>query len=67
MATIVQAVRMALHVGETQLGVTDVFGEDVHGLELATVRGVEHLGNAQAVIVRRLDTPDAPVIGAGQK
>ena len=29
MATIVQAVRMALHVGETQLGVTDIFGEDV--------------------------------------
>ena len=29
MASMVQAVRMALHVGETQLGVTDVFGEDV--------------------------------------
>ncbi|MCB9596719.1 MAG: alpha-ketoacid dehydrogenase subunit beta [Sandaracinaceae bacterium] len=29
MATIVQAVRMALHVGETKLGVTDIFGEDV--------------------------------------
>ena len=29
MATIVQAVRMALHVGEEQLGVTDIFGEDV--------------------------------------
>jgi 2-oxoisovalerate dehydrogenase E1 component subunit beta len=29
MATMVQAVRMALHVGETRLGVTDVFGEDV--------------------------------------
>ena len=29
MATVVQAVRMALHVGETQLGVTDIFGEDV--------------------------------------
>lgn len=25
----VQAVRMALHVGESQLGVTDIFGEDV--------------------------------------
>lgn len=25
----VQAVRMALHVGETKLGVTDIFGEDV--------------------------------------
>ena len=29
MATLVQAVRMALHVGEERLGVTDVFGEDV--------------------------------------
>jgi 2-oxoisovalerate dehydrogenase E1 component beta subunit len=29
MATVVQAVRMALHVGESQLGVTDIFGEDV--------------------------------------
>jgi len=29
MATVVQAVRMALHVGEEKLGVTDVFGEDV--------------------------------------
>ena len=29
MATIVQAVRMALHIGETRLGVTDIFGEDV--------------------------------------
>jgi len=29
MATVVQAVRMALHVGETDLGVTDIFGEDV--------------------------------------
>ena len=29
MATLVQAVRMALHFGETHLGVTDVFGEDV--------------------------------------
>jgi 2-oxoisovalerate dehydrogenase E1 component beta subunit len=29
MATMVQAIRMALHVGETRLGVTDVFGEDV--------------------------------------
>lgn len=29
MATIVQAVRMALHMGETHLGVTDIFGEDV--------------------------------------
>ncbi len=29
MATTVQAVRMALHMGETHLGVTDIFGEDV--------------------------------------
>src|SRR5215210_6281615 len=29
MATIVQAIRLALHYGETRLGVTDVFGEDV--------------------------------------
>ena len=29
MTTIAQAVRLALHVGEERLGVTDVFGEDV--------------------------------------
>ena len=29
MANIAQAIRLALHVGETKLGVTDVFGEDV--------------------------------------
>lgn len=29
MATVTQAVRMALHVGESRLGVTDIFGEDV--------------------------------------
>src|SRR5882762_10203214 len=29
MATLVQAVRMALHYGETHLGVTDILGEDV--------------------------------------
>jgi len=29
MATIAQAIRMALHVGEENLGVTDIFGEDV--------------------------------------
>ena len=29
MATMVQAVRMALHYAETHLGVTDIFGEDV--------------------------------------
>src|ERR1700735_2746515 len=29
MATLAQAIRLALHYGETHLGVTDVFGEDV--------------------------------------
>ncbi|CAN5167536.1 alpha-ketoacid dehydrogenase subunit beta [soil metagenome] len=29
MATLVQAIRMALHYGEEHLGVTDIFGEDV--------------------------------------
>ena len=29
MATIVQAIRLALHYGEEHLGVTDIFGEDV--------------------------------------
>src|SRR5580704_9382565 len=29
MSTLVQAMRMALLVGETRLGVTDIFGEDV--------------------------------------
>jgi 2-oxoisovalerate dehydrogenase E1 component beta subunit len=29
MASLVQAVRLALHVGESRLGVTDIFGEDV--------------------------------------
>src|SRR6201991_2872206 len=29
MATMVQAIRMALHVGEERFGVTDIFGEDV--------------------------------------
>src|SRR3984957_6774779 len=28
-ATVVQAIRLALHVGEARLGVTDIFGEDV--------------------------------------
>ena len=32
MATVVQAVRMALHVGESQLGVTDIFGDVVEGI-----------------------------------
>src|SRR5438445_11608464 len=29
MATLVQAVRLALHYGDEHLGVTDIFGEDV--------------------------------------
>ena len=29
MANMAQAIRMALHVGESQLGLTDIFGEDV--------------------------------------
>ncbi len=29
MSTMIQAIRMALHVGEARLGVTDIFGEDV--------------------------------------
>ncbi len=29
MATMIQAIRMALHVGESRHGVTDIFGEDV--------------------------------------
>ena len=29
MANMAQAIRMALHIGETRLGVTDIFGEDV--------------------------------------
>jgi len=29
MANMAQAIRMALHVGETRLGVTDIFGQDV--------------------------------------
>src|SRR6266446_8664378 len=29
MSSIAQAIRMALHVGETRLGVKDIFGEDV--------------------------------------
>ena len=29
MANIAQAIRLALHVGESRLGVTDIFGEDV--------------------------------------
>lgn len=36
MATLVQAIRMALHVGESRLGVSEIFGEDV-GMPLGGV------------------------------
>ena len=36
MANMAQAIRMALHVGESRLGVTDIFGEDV-GMPLGGV------------------------------
>lgn len=36
MANMAQAIRMALHVGESQLGVTDIFGQDV-GMPLGGV------------------------------
>ena len=39
MATLVQAIRMALHYGETHLGVTDIFGEDVD-FEIDAVAGL---------------------------
>jgi 2-oxoisovalerate dehydrogenase E1 component beta subunit len=49
MATMVQAVRMALHVGESRLGVTDVFGEDVGpplGGVFTATQGLETSWNA---------------------
>ena len=36
MANMAQAIRMALHVGEEQLGVKDIFGQDV-GMPLGGV------------------------------
>ena len=30
MSTMIQAIRMALHVGESRLGVTDIFGDPDH-------------------------------------
>ncbi len=49
MANMAQAIRMALHVGETQLGVTDIFGQDV-GMPLGGVftatQGLENTWNA---------------------
>src|ERR1700759_1214925 len=48
MATMVQAIRMALHVGESKLGVTDIFGEDVGpplGGVFTATRGLETTWN----------------------
>ena len=53
MATMIQAIRMALHVGEERLGVTDIFGLGI----------TEHLPwDALALrdILRRL-----PLLGSG--
>lgn len=49
MATLVQAVRMALHYGETHLGVTDIFGEDVGpplGGVFTATQGLERAWNS---------------------
>src|SRR5215204_3172591 len=49
MATLVQAVRLALHYGETHLGVTDIFGEDVGpplGGVFTATQGLETTWNA---------------------
>jgi 2-oxoisovalerate dehydrogenase E1 component beta subunit len=49
MATLVQAIRMALHVGETELGVTDIFGEDVGpplGGVFTATQGLERAWNS---------------------
>jgi len=49
MATIAQAIRLALHVGETKLGVTDVFGEDVGrplGGVFTCTQGIEKAWNS---------------------
>src|SRR6201995_4223462 len=48
MATMVQAIRMALHVGESRLGVTDIFGEDVGpplGGGFTGTQGLQTAGN----------------------
>ena len=47
MATMIQAIRMALHVGESRLGVTDIFGEDVG----APLGGVFHVVSRPCVAV----------------
>jgi 2-oxoisovalerate dehydrogenase E1 component beta subunit len=49
MATLVQAVRMALHYGEKNLGVTDIFGEDVGpplGGVFTATQGLENAWNS---------------------
>src|SRR3954465_3684163 len=49
MATLVQAIRMALHVGESRLGVTDIFGEDVGaplGGVFTATQGLKTAGNS---------------------
>lgn len=46
MATMIQAIRMALHVGETKLGVTDIFGEDVGPPLGGVFTGTQGLKNA---------------------
>ncbi len=48
MASMVQAIRMALHVGESRLGVTDIFGEDVGaplGGAFTATQGLERAWN----------------------
>jgi hypothetical protein len=49
-------------VRRVRIRLRDVLAEDVHRLERARVRGVEHVGMTQALVGRRLDTPHAAVI-----
>ncbi len=49
MANIAQAIRLALHVGETRLGVSDIFGEDVGpplGGAFSCTQGLEKAWNS---------------------
>jgi 2-oxoisovalerate dehydrogenase E1 component beta subunit len=49
MANMAQAIRMALHVGETKLGVSDIFGEDVGpplGGAFTVTQGLEKAWNS---------------------
>ena len=66
MANMAQAVRMALHYGETHLGVTDVLGEDVLVTRKGAVRaGAGELGiipgsmGARSYIVRGKGNPQS--------